>query len=218
MKIRKRNSLMQKFDVLILKRNINDLMRNKGIKQQQLAAVIGMSQSNISKALSEKDKKCFTVEQIVSIADYFGVSIDWLLGFKTAQKMETSPRGIAAFVAKLLESGIARSTRGTIPEVVFESYLNSHGFQDSRQENRKIEYPMLYFPNYWYPQDITDDEFEQDELMLEAQQTGNETKNVALNSFLDKYLAILDLYKKKQLSEEPYQIVLKDYLSQLEET
>ena len=83
---------MQKFDILILKRNINDLLRDKGTTQQQLADALGMSQSNVSKALSEKDKKCFTVEQIFGIADFFGVSIDWLLGFETAQKMATGPR------------------------------------------------------------------------------------------------------------------------------
>ena len=44
---------MQKFDILILKRNINSLLKNKGVTQQQLADVLGMSQSNVSKALSE---------------------------------------------------------------------------------------------------------------------------------------------------------------------
>lgn len=55
---------MQKFNVDILKQNISTLMKNEGVKQQELADIIGMSQSNISKALSLKEKKCFTVEQI----------------------------------------------------------------------------------------------------------------------------------------------------------
>ena len=56
---------MQKFDIDILKRNINSLLKNKGVTQQQLADALGMSQSNVSKALSEREKKCFTVEQII---------------------------------------------------------------------------------------------------------------------------------------------------------
>ena len=209
---------MQKFDILILKRNINDLLRDSGTTQQQLADALGMSQSNVSKALSEKDKKCFTVEQIFGIADFFGVSIDWLLGFETAQKMATGPRAIAAFVARLLESGTVKSAPVTIEEEVYQVVYNSHGFPDSEHEKREVTYNALYFPNYWYPNDTAKDDYELDELVQEMFQCGNENRNPPLNTFLEKYLAILPLYRKQQLSEEPYRVVLKDYLEQLSET
>ena len=209
---------MQKFDIDILKRNINGLLKNKGITQQQLADVLGMSQSNVSKALSEKDKKCFTVGQIFGIADHFGVSIDWLMGFETAQKMATGPRAIAAFMAALLERGTLKSTPVKIEEEVYTVVYNSHGFPDSEHEKREVQYHGLYFPNYWYPSDTAGDEYEMEELIQEMFQDGNENRNCFLNTFLEKYLAILPLYRKKQLSEEPYRLVLKDYLNQLEET
>ena len=210
---------MQKFDIDILKRNINSLLKNKGVTQQQLADALGMSQSNVSKALSEREKKCFTVEQIFGIADYFGVSIDWLLGFETALKMATGPRAIAAFIARLLESGAVKSAPVTIEEEIYKVVYNDHGFPDSDHEKREVTYNALYFPNYWYPNDIAKDDFELDELVQEMFQCGNENdKNVHLNSFLEKYLAILPLYRRQQMSEEPYRIVLKDYLQKLTET
>ena len=85
------------FDQNILKRNIKELLKNKNITQQQLAQTIGMSQSNVSKALSEGDKKCFTVEQIYSIADHFGVSIDWMLGYELDAVLELFSADFTSF-------------------------------------------------------------------------------------------------------------------------
>ena len=212
-----RNIIMQEFDVNILKRNVNDLLRNNHVTQQQLADAIGSIQSNVSKALSLKDKKCFTVEQIFAIADYFGVSIDWLVGYETARKKTVSQKAIAAFVAELLENGTMKSAAVTIEEEVYTSVINSHGFPDSESEKKKVVYNSLFFPDYWYPSDRAHDEVSMDEFALEMFQDGNETKNFPLNEFLGKYLSILALYKKGQLSEEPYRIVLKDYLAQLDD-
>jgi transcriptional regulator with XRE-family HTH domain len=50
-------------------------MKANNITQQKLSKILGMSQSNVSKALSLNDKKCFTLNQVVGIADHFGVSI-----------------------------------------------------------------------------------------------------------------------------------------------
>ena len=209
---------MQKFNIDILKGNIRDLLKNNGVTQQQLADVLGMSQSNVSKALNEKDSKCFTVEQIFGIANYFSVSIDWLMGFETAQKMAIGPRAIAAFVAALLEKGLLKSIPVTIEEDVYTVVYNSLGFPDSENEQQEVTYNALYFPNYWYPKDTAKDDFELERLGDEIIQSGNQNRNCFLNSFLEKYLAILPLYRKQQLSEEPYRLILKDYLNQLEET
>jgi len=49
-------------DILI--RNITQLMKDNGITQEKLADILGMSQPNVSKALSLRDKKCFTLDQV----------------------------------------------------------------------------------------------------------------------------------------------------------
>ncbi len=207
---------MQKFDSEMLKRNIKSLMKNSDIHQQELADAIGMSQPNISKALNENDKKCFTVEQIFSIADYFGVSIDQLVGHNAAKKASQGQRAVGEFIAGLLADGTAKMTEVEIQEEVFNPIYDSNGFRKSRLFP-KIKYPALYFSNYWNPRDLAKDDDELKDLFDEAEQVGNENQNAALNSFLEKYVKILKLYKDNQLPEEAYQIVLRDYLSKLNE-
>lgn len=50
---------MPNYDSDILIKNIKSHMTEKSITQEKLAKVLGMSQSNISKALNAKDKKKF---------------------------------------------------------------------------------------------------------------------------------------------------------------
>lgn len=209
---------MSKFDQNILKQNIKALLKNKNMTQQQFADAIGMTQSNVSKALSEGDKKCFTVEQIFSIADHFGVSIDWMLGYKTAERITTGPRAIGAFLAELLSAKNAKYAPAEIHEKVYTVDYNS---RESHYESKVLEqdstYLAIYFPNYWDPHESATTEEEFWELHSEAEQCGNDTKNIPLNEFLQKFVSILKVFHDKQISEEAYQIVLKDYLSQLKE-
>lgn len=67
------------FDVL--KRNIKSLMKKNNMTQKQLGSVIGMSQSNVNKCLKlEDNSRSFTLQQICTIADHFGKTIDELVG------------------------------------------------------------------------------------------------------------------------------------------
>ena len=68
--------------LIILKRNISSLMENHKpeVTQEELGKVTGLSQPNISKLLSEKNKSCFSLAQLIAIADYFEVSLDSLIG------------------------------------------------------------------------------------------------------------------------------------------
>ena len=50
------------------------------VTQEELGKVTGLSQPNISKLLSEKNKSCFSLAQLIAIADYFEVSLDSLIG------------------------------------------------------------------------------------------------------------------------------------------
>ena len=68
----------------ILVRNIEMLMQNKNMIPADLIRETGIAQSQVSKALSRTQKTQFTFEQIWTIADYFNVSIDYLVGRKSA--------------------------------------------------------------------------------------------------------------------------------------
>ena len=53
---------MSEFKYDILKQNVRALIKNNGMTQEQLGEILGMSQPNICKALSDNDKKCFTLQ------------------------------------------------------------------------------------------------------------------------------------------------------------
>ena len=206
---------MSDFDSSILKKNVRILIKNNGITQEKLGEIIGMSQSNVSKALNENSKKCFTVPQVYNIAEYFHVSIDWLVGGRSGTSI-SGHRSIAEYIASLLREGIAKCETVTVMEVEYRETRN--GTSDIYSSGMdKNKYHAIYFPNYWDPRELAKDDFEYLELEDEARNIGNKTHNVALNLFLEKYLQILSVYKAGNLPEEAYQLILKEYLNQIPE-
>ena len=198
---------MQYFDVDILKRNVRILMEQHGTKQEDLADYLNMSQSNVSKALSLKDKKCFTLEQTCNIADYFKVSVDWLVGKRTAYTAANN-REIAEMLVTLIESGavsfdeISRTERVCPPDSPYES---------SDPHDVEIQYPALFFRNYWTPDGDDIDGSQQ----FELQAFGNSTNNYEINEFLRKFIQIYTVFKRGELFEETYRAVVQDYLSRV---
>ena len=62
-----------------VRQRIQDQIRERKITQGELAAKIGMTESSLSRFLSEKTDKIGD-EYIIKIADYLGVSTDFILG------------------------------------------------------------------------------------------------------------------------------------------
>jgi len=56
---------------------IRKLRRNRGLKQRELADIIGVSRSTI--VLYEQSKRNPTLEYLSRIADYFGVPVDYFV-------------------------------------------------------------------------------------------------------------------------------------------
>lgn len=199
---------MSTFNRDILIRNISALLENKKVSQKKLGEILGMSQPNISKDLSPNDKKCFTLEQVVNIANYFGVSVDSLVGNDVSVSAKHSPRSIAKFLSDVLLSGDAKSKDLKITEWVSEVDYDYNEYH-SKQEDREITYPAIYFPDYWQPQ--TDDE------SAEACQIGNDTAMQAVNMFLRSYLQILKTYRQGMLTQDVYENVVANLLSNLQD-
>lgn len=66
-------------DVLIAQR-IKDSMKNEKLTQMQLAKAIGVGQSSVSDWLNSKSEP--SIDNLWKLADYFDVSIDFLVGRK----------------------------------------------------------------------------------------------------------------------------------------
>lgn len=207
---------MSNFDMDILIENIETLRKNKQISQKQLADELGMSQPNISKALSKSDKKCFTLDQVAGIAKYFNTSIDKLMGLdQRTQGKYITPRAIGTMLAALIENDDATIIDYQNEETIYTVSYNPHHFEPiCDHKTQKVSYPAIYFPSYWYIPDGLSQE-EESELVAEMYQVGNDTRMLPLNEFLLRFKEILGMYKNHGLSKETYETVLADLLNHL---
>lgn len=64
---------------------IRDLRRKKGISQLRLATDLNTTQNTISRY--ETGEREPGIEELIKIADYFGVSVDYLIGRTENPKM-----------------------------------------------------------------------------------------------------------------------------------
>jgi transcriptional regulator with XRE-family HTH domain/predicted XRE-type DNA-binding protein len=131
---------------------------------KDLGEIVGMSESEVSKCLKiENGSKFFSLEQIKQIADYFGVSVDFLMGRKVRSNYE-----ICEFLSILLEDGRIDIKEEIIKEKKANHYASDeeeyrfaqdyksridYGFINERicEENEMIDeedvkYQLLLFP------------------------------------------------------------------------
>lgn len=59
-------------------KNVRNLLRSNGVRQRDLAAELGMHEQTVSNKLN--GQRPFTLRDVARIADYFDVSVDYLLG------------------------------------------------------------------------------------------------------------------------------------------
>ena len=207
---------MSELNITLLKENINSLMKAKNLTQQQLANEIGMSQANLSKALNPNEKKYFTVEQLYRISQYFGVSIDELIGNKASNRMYLSPRYIFTFLSKLLENHSVKFLPVEVEEEVYYPFRSEDGW-DCDIHREKHKYPAIYFPDYSDPAYIADTEDEYDELRSEFYQCGNDSRFVEMNETLKKLINVYTLYSKQSIPKDAFEMILKGYIEELKD-
>lgn len=58
--------------------NIKRLRKNKGLKQQELAEILGIKRNTYSDWENGKTEPSF--DNLVKLADFFNVPLDWLFG------------------------------------------------------------------------------------------------------------------------------------------
>ncbi|RDV81696.1 XRE family transcriptional regulator [Ammonifex thiophilus] len=91
----------------MLKERLKNLRKQKGLLQKEVAASIGVPRSTYASWESPANKSLPETEHLVKLADFFGVSIDYLLG-KTD---DPSPKGtdvgdIETYLQKILSGEI----------------------------------------------------------------------------------------------------------------
>ena len=198
----------------ILRANIQALLDKHDMGQEDLAEIAGMSQPNVSKALSDTNKKQFNLDQLFRIAQHFGISIDELVGNTAANVASTSQRAILTMFTQLLSSARMKETKISVTEEVYTPFRQD-GYWDCEIVKQKHEYKAFYFPNFHEVGATSCDETEIEDEHETFLQAGNESANIKLNAVFNDFLPLIEMYRKGKLPEEPFKMVLNGYLEQL---
>lgn len=89
--------------ILDLSVRLKELRLEKRLRQDQLAALVGLEKSSIS--MYENDMRQPSYETLVRFADVFNVSVDYLLGRRNDRQLDLSGLTAADYsaVAQILE-------------------------------------------------------------------------------------------------------------------
>ena len=103
--------------------NLKALRVNKGISQLQLANIIMVSQQSVNKYENHNVEP--DIETLIKIADYFEVSIDYLVGRTEIQEVvdKTKMSDLTDFEVKIIQKfRCLNNTQKQCVEVLMDSY------------------------------------------------------------------------------------------------
>lgn len=107
---------------------------------KDLGEIVGMSESEVSKCLKiENGSNFFSLEQIKHIADYFGVSVDFLMGRKVRSNYE-----ICEFLSILLNDRRIDIKEETIKEKKPKHYTDVDEYELSQDEKKSAEMGLVH--------------------------------------------------------------------------
>ena len=206
---------MQNLDIDKLTANIYNLMQETNTTQVKLADAIGMTQSNLSRALSSKEGQCFTLEQVYKISQYFNVSVDFLL--RDEKPIISTEREICELFTQLIEKRQLICTKATHEDEIYTPYMTDRLDMDCNIENVTSEYTSFHFPNFENPGPLdryTENEI--DDMHNAARWNGNaHYPNQQINTFFVKYLQIYEMYLRNHLSEDLFHEITEKFLDDL---
>lgn len=206
---------MQNLDIPMLKQRIHNLMEEKRLTQEVLAAEIGMTQPNFSRAISFKNSQCFTLEQIYKIAQYFDVSVDFLLG-NVKPKERSTEREICKLFADLLEKRtLVKIDFSREEEIYTPTYPNN--LPECDIEKKQVTYNAFIFPIHLDPGPLDRfDEEQIDNLRSDVLFCGNtDESNTRINTFFARYFQIYELFVHNQMDEELFHEITEKFLEDL---
>lgn len=205
---------MSDFNYDIIIKNINNLMKDNSVTQNMLSQNTGISQPQISKALSENNKAQFTLEQIVRISEYFKVSIDSLIGKEEKKtKKRITNKEICIFLKELIENKLISIIELNIDETEFrrdvpddiESAHSPHGVT--------TKYISFYFSNI--DQNVCSTLPEDIQIDFYTKYGNKNIRNVEINEFIEFFLAMYEIHKNNNLKTELYETAIQDRIDKL---
>jgi len=207
---------MSELNFDLLKKNIKALMDKHDLTQSQFSDIIGMTQPNLSKALSPNSSKEFTLDQLYRISQYFKVSMDELTGNTAAKDDSMSPATMLRLITNLLCNNKIRIKRvENVTETVYTPYLRGD-FPDCAINQETYSYNAFYFPNTRIvPLDFI--EPERDDFHFDCCLSGNQSQYKELNEILERFIPLVESYRKRDIPEDAFYMILEGYVKQLSE-
>ena len=191
--------------------NINKLMSAKNIRQINLCEVLHISQPQLSKLMSAKVDRFFSADQLCVLADYFDVSIDFLLGRTTEDN--TNAQAICRYIVDWITKGKASYIKGKINEDVYEECdPNDNGGLPYGHVKKDNSYFMIYFPQYINPNELIDSP--EDEMYLLTHGNINDDGK-AIQDFLTKFFKYYDLLMEGVMDEDIFREVINGLLAKM---
>lgn len=169
--------------------NIKKLMKDNDITQEKLAEIANMQQSAISKCLN--GGRDFSVEQIVEIAQYFKLSVDFLLGIQHQDSDEKSALLTQRDVCKMINQ-ISNLPGVRFWEITKEQLEYDFSGKPYMRENK---YRALYFDS-----------------ILEDFPITRSGENLNINNFINKMLSLINLKQQDTLSQEDYDYLIEKHI------
>lgn len=202
-------------DFSVMKDNISALMKKNHVSQEDLAGVLNMSQSNVSKCLKQgDDSRRFTLEQACAIADHFNITLDELIGRKP-KGHEYSSEEICKLFSYLVSNYVVKHFDYQVDE---SAYLPYGGEFNYNPTEKKVTYDAFYFPNYFTPPKylLEADSPEIDERIndweVDSLNGGNDMPtNIEINSFLHKYIEAFEKHDAGIYDKETFDILVNAY-------
>ena len=179
-----------------------------GMKQKEIAKIMGCTEGTVSKYLNLNKKDFPTVEMLYNIAQHFSVSIDWLVGNSSIPKYneEFSTRDICKILLNIYNNPRTNLLIGNI-SVTEECYTLIEGHGVDHATNNNI-YPTLYFSEWLRIDDLDENDFAM------IQQIGSDIPQMKyINTFLSRLKEISDMKTRGNLNQEMYDRLLESYLN-----
>lgn len=197
--------------------NIRELisLNSPEISEEKLGEIVGLTQYDVGKCMRGSDT--FTLEQISKIADYFSVSVDYLMGRNTYSNFV-----VCKMISDLiLNDALAYEIKEKSEDVwkypcgdrsVYEQVKDDRiGIIQLRVDEEEpfcekfseiIDYLTFYFPKC---KKLSDDEETHYHDLLEFESHGNlNSDNVIINHFLEKFTNALNLKEKGIINEDEF--------------
>ena len=203
----------------ILVRNITELMKKHRITQITLAEAINISQPQLSKVLNQKDGAQFSLDDVWLIAEYFNVSIDYLVGRKTnfSLKDETPNKEICKLLIHLIETETIKCKNLTIEEDAYKILENPEaGDLPYYYESETNQYFGFFFSRYISIDEESWKGWEPEEKEQYYMTHGNANeKGAEIQDFLSYYFKLHDLLENNSLPQDIYETAINDRLDKL---